>query len=192
MRSKSKTAGTALLLIDFMNLLPGTSASLGPRAVRAARNTALLKRQVKAARVPVIYANDNFGDWRSDFPSLVQKCASRSGHARALAQALLPDANDYSILKPMHSAFYGTPLEFLLDELRIRRLILTGLETDICVLFTGQDAHMRRFDLWIPADCVASRAQGRHSSALEFMRQNLKATTRAAGSLAQWSSAFDK
>ena len=190
MRSSKKPAGIALVLIDFINLLPGGTSSLGARAVHAARNTASLKNRARAARIPVIYANDHFGDWRSDFPSLVRKCESASRHTRALAEILCPGKDDYSVLKPMHSAFYGTPLEFLLDELAVRRLILTGLEADICVLFTGQDAHMRRFALWIPADCVASRSERRRSSALEFMRQNLKASTQPSTSVTRLQSAF--
>lgn len=190
MRSSKKPAGIALVLIDFINLLPGGTSSLGARAVHAARNTASLKNRARAARIPVIYANDHFGDWRSDFPSLVRKCESASRHTRHLAEILCPGKDDYSVLKPMHSAFYGTPLEFLLDELAVRRLILTGLEADICVLFTGQDAHMRRFALWIPADCVASRSERRRSSALEFMRQNLKASTQPSTSVTRLQSAF--
>ncbi len=178
-RNKKPTQ-TALVMIDFINLLPGT-ASLGPRAVRAARNAAILKRRARTQQFPVIYANDNFGDWRSDFPSLVRRCSAQSGSPRALAEILRPDSADYSILKPMHSAFYGTPLEFLLQELGVCRLILAGLEADICVLFTAQDAHMRRFDLWVPANCVASRSERRLKSALEFMRSNLKANTRPSG-----------
>jgi nicotinamidase-related amidase len=171
-----------LLLIDFINLLPGgDNASLGPRAAGAARNAALLKHQAKAARLPVIYANDNFGDWQADFPSLVQKCRRRRGYAHELAEILRPSGDDFSVLKPMHSAFYGTPLEFLLDELAVRRLILTGVEADICVLFTAQDAYMRKYELWVPANCVASRSERRLRSALEFMRHNLKASTRATG-----------
>jgi len=190
MRSLQKPAGIALVLIDFINLLPGDSSGLGPRAVRAARRTALLKQRAKAERIPVIYANDHLGDWRSDFPSLVKKCENASGHPRELAEILCPGKDDYSVLKPMHSAFYGTPLEFLLDELDVRCLILTGLEADICVLFTGQDAHMRRFSLWIPADCVASRSERRLKSALEFMRENLKATTQPTTTVTGLPSAF--
>ena len=185
-----KTAPTALLLIDFINLLPGAPPTLGPRAVRAARNAALLKQKASAARIPVIYANDNFGDWRSDFPSLVRQCEAAPGHSRELANILRPAKADYSILKPMHSAFYGTPLEFLLQELGVRRLILGGIEADICVLFSAQDAHMRRYAMWIPANCVASSSQRRLASALDFMRHNLKATTGPVQAATKLSSGF--
>ncbi len=169
---------TALLLIDFINLLPGKRTPLGTRAVRAALNAAVLKKKAKNSGMPVIYANDHFGDWRSDFPALVQSCQARPGHPRKLARILCPDRDDYTVLKPMHSAFYGTPLEFLLDELSVRRLILAGVETDICILATAQDAYMRKFPLWIPSNCVASRSQRRMKAALALLNHNLKASTR--------------
>lgn len=171
---------TALLLIDFINLLPGKPTPLGARAVRAALNAAILKQQVKKSGLPVIYANDHFGDWRSDFPSLVQRCHARRGHPQKLARIMCPERDDYTVLKPMHSAFYGTPLEFLLDELGVRRLILAGIESDICVLATAQDAYMRKFQLWIPSNCVASRSAQRMKGALTLLNHNFKASTRPA------------
>jgi nicotinamidase-related amidase len=169
---------TALLLIDFINLLPGKPTPLGARAVRAARNAAMLKQKAKKSGLPVIYANDHFGDWRSDFPSLVQSCHARRGHPQKLARIMCPERDDYTVLKPMHSAFYGTPLEFLLDELGVRRLILAGIEADICILATAQDAYMRKFPLWIPSNCVASRSTQRMKAALALLNHNLKASTR--------------
>ena len=82
------------------------------------------------------------------------------------------------MLKPRHSAFYGTPLEFLLSELGTRLLVIAGLETDQCVLCTAQDAYMRKFKLWVPRNCVASRSSARLSAALGFMKANLKADHR--------------
>lgn len=81
------------------------------------------------------------------------------------------------MLKPRHSAFYGTPLDFLLDEIGARRLVLAGLTADSCVMFTAHDAYLRDYALWIPRDCVAA-PQARHArAALEHMARVLKATT---------------
>lgn len=171
--------GTALLLVDFIHALIGESGpQLAQNALKAARNAALLKRKALGAGMPVIYANDNFGNWRADFPSLVEACRQRSGRASELVALLEPAPRDFSILKPRHSAFYGTPLEFLLDELRVTRLILTGIEADICVMYTAQDAYMRRYRLWIPRNCTASRSAARLGSALGLMKTNLKADIR--------------
>jgi nicotinamidase-related amidase len=172
----------ALLLVDFLNLLIGEAgARLPVAALRAARHAAALKARLAGTGTPVIYANDHFGDWHSDFPSLVEACRNKKGSAGTLAQLLEPGKDDYSVLKPRHSAFYGTPLEFLLDELGIRHLIVAGMETDVCVLDTATDAYMRKIKLWVPRNCVASRSTARHAAALGLMRENLKADTRPAG-----------
>jgi len=129
----------ALVLIDFVNLLNFDGAvKLEPQAVRAARHAAALKRGLKRFRVPTIYANDNFGNWRSDFRQLVDTCAQTRG--RRLVSLLEPEPDDLFVFKPPHSCFYQTPLMLLLQSLRVSRLILTGLTADICVLFSAYDA----------------------------------------------------
>lgn len=169
---------SALLLIDFVNpLLADGGSRFVSNSVRAAHATAELKRRARREKLPVIYANDHFGNWQADFPSLVDRCR-RAGCPGDLVAILEPTPDDYTVLKPRHSAFYGTPLEFLLDELRITQLILTGIEADICVMHTAQDAYMRKFKIWVPRNCVASRSLVRMSAALDFMKSNLKADTR--------------
>jgi nicotinamidase-related amidase len=163
-----------------MNTLDFDGADeLLPHAVQAARRTARLKQRAKDAGVPVIYANDHFGNWHADFDAVVRQ-VEESKRGRALATLLSPDARDISILKPRHSAFYGTPLDFLLDELKVGRLILTGLAADICVLFTAHDAYLRKFQLWVPRDCVASEQTRDHQRAIQHMKRVLKADTRVA------------
>ena len=177
----ARKSRTALLLVDFLNLLVAASGPrLAKEALRAARHTAVLKAAARAARIPVIYANDHFGNWHSNFPALVEACGRRRGSAAELARLLMPDDADIPVLKPRHSAFYGTPLEFLLEEAGVSRLIVAGMETDVCVMYTAQDAYMRRFELWVPRNCVASRSARRHAAALDFIRSNLKADIRPA------------
>jgi nicotinamidase-related amidase len=168
------------VLLDFMNTLDFDGADdLFPYAVQAARRTARLKERASAARVPVIYANDHFGNWHADFDAVVRK-VEESDRGHALSALLCPEARDISILKPRHSAFYGTPLDFLLDELKVGRLILTGLAADNCVLFTAHDAYLRKFQLWVPRDCVASESSRDHARAIYHMQKVLKADTRVA------------
>ena len=133
---------------------------------------------MKRAGAPAIYANDNFGRWRSDFTHLVDACAAPDAAGRDIVRPLRPDPDDLSVLKPRHSAFYGTPLEFLLAELGIGRLVIVGVVTEMCVLFTAHDAYLRKFDLWIPADCVASTNEKNHTRTLEHLADVLGADTR--------------
>src|SRR5690242_6058490 len=168
---------TALLVIDFMHPLEfAGGARLAPAAVRAAQRTAALKRRL--ARAPVIYCNDNFGHWNSDFAAVIAYCHARGGAPARFAELLAPTPRDYSILKPRHSTFFGTPLEFLLDELGVRRLVLTGLVADNCIMFTAHDAYLRKYALRVPSDCTASERSCWCREALQYMARVTKADMR--------------
>jgi nicotinamidase-related amidase len=99
--------------------------------------------------------------------------------ASSLPASKTPDDDDYFVIKPQFSGFYATNLQVLLPKLGVRRLILTGIAADICVLFTAADAHMRAYDLWIPRDAVASEDDRRADWALDIMRNSMEAETRA-------------
>lgn len=168
----------ALLLVDFINTMEfDGAAKLAKRAVAAARRTRRLKADAREQGVPTIYVNDHFGDWSANFDAVLQRCRG-SRHGCELASLLEPEDGDLSILKPRHSAFYGTPLEFLLDELRVDSLILTGLQAHICVLFSAHDAYLRRYRLWVPAGCVASETPEEERGALKHMEAVTGAQTR--------------
>jgi nicotinamidase-related amidase len=177
--SADGSARTALLLVDFINDLDFDGGeALRPRAEAAARRTAELKRALKSNNVPAIYANDNFDQWTSNFSDLVEAYSAPDSRGRELARLLKPEREDLSVLKPRHSAFYGTPLEFLLAELEIQRLVIVGLVTEMCVLFTAHDAYVRKFQMWIPEDCVASSDAQVHERTLLHLREVLGVDTR--------------
>ena len=154
--------GTALLLIDVINDLAFEgSAPWWPR-----RNPwrAVSRRSSGAPpprACPPIYINDNFGQWRSDFRRTVAHCTARSSPGHRVSRRLRPTARDYFVLKPKHSGFFDTTLDTLLETLRIRRVILTGIAGNICVLFTANDAYMRELRIFAPADCIVSNTAGR-------------------------------
>jgi nicotinamidase-related amidase len=93
----------------------------GKQVLRAARaiapRIARLKEKARAAGIATCYVNDNPGRWRSELPALLESAMSGSARGADVVQQLLPHPLDYFILKPRHSAFYGTPLEVLLEHL---------------------------------------------------------------------------
>lgn len=181
---KSPLANAALLLIDFINDLEFEGGErLLPHALRAAQCAATFKSKVSAAGWPVIYVNDHFGRWRSDFRQVVHHCTNDAVRGKPVATLLTPSQTDYFILKPRHSGFFQTPLDLLLGSLQIKTLILTGLAADVCVLFTANDAYLRNFELFVPEDCVASLDEERKQNALRYMREVLKANTAASDKL---------
>lgn len=171
-----------LLLVDFITTLdfPGSENLAGP-ALAAARATAELKRQLAAEGVTTIYANDNYGIWQSDFHSLVSTCLGLEREAGQIAKLLYPQAEDLTILKPRHSAFYASPLELLLAEMDTTELIICGLATDMCVQLTAADAFLREFKTWVPADCTASQTGEAKAAALAYMGSVLKCDVYPAG-----------
>ncbi len=174
----------ALLLIDVINDLefPG-SAALVKCATTMAHRLADLKARAKKAGVPVIYVNDNFGRWQSDFKRQVQHCLHDGVPGQAVAELLRPGEDDYFVLKPKHSGFYSTNLDILLKYLEARRLVITGIASNICVLFTANDAYMRDFAVTVPRDCACANTPAIHRAALAQMKSILKADIRPSTSL---------
>jgi nicotinamidase-related amidase len=172
-------ADAALLLIDLINDLEfDDGEQMLRQALPVARKVAELKLRAKRAGVPAVYVNDNFGRWQSDFNKQVDHCLQDGVRGRPLAELLRPEADDYFVLKPKHSGFFSTTLDILLDYLRVKTVLLTGIAGNNCVLFTANDAYMRDFHLLVPADCVASVTEEENRYALEQMRKVLKADVR--------------
>jgi len=166
----------ALLLIDTINDLEfDDGARLLRAALPMAKRIAALKKRTERAGIPAIYVNDNFGRWRSDFRRLVAHCLEDDVRGRPVVERLVPDENDYFVLKPKHSGFYNTTLDLLLHHLQAETLIVTGMATDVCVLFTAADAYMRDYRLIVPRDCVAALSPALHRAALTQMQHVLKA-----------------
>jgi nicotinamidase-related amidase len=174
----------ALLLIDVINDLDFPEANQLLRFARPmARKISRLKERTKKAGIPVIYVNDNFGRWRSDFRRQVQHCLRGESRGREIVRLLQPEEDDYFVLKPKHSGFFSTTLETLLRYLGSKTLIITGIAGNFCVLFTANDAYMRDYDLIIPSDCTASNSAAENKEALALMRKFLKADTRPSATI---------
>jgi nicotinamidase-related amidase len=173
------THSTALLLIDVINDFEFTEAeSLLKFAMPMAERIARLKIRAKTAKVPVIYVNDNFGRWRSDFKGQVEHCLSSDAKGREIVKLLRPDDDDYFVLKPKHSGFYASSLEVLLEYLGTKELVLTGLAGNICVLFTANDAYMRDYKIIVPPDCTASDTEAANQAAIDEIKTVLKGDVR--------------
>lgn len=172
----SHPSHTCLLIIDMINEFTFDRAEqLFPAIEQSAQKIAALKQHMKEADAPVIYVNDNFGQWRSDFRTLVNRCLQDGCRGRKIAEILAPNEDDYFVLKPKHSGFFATPLELLLDVLDVRRLILTGTAGNNCVLYTAADAYMREFQVAVPSDCIVSLDAEVNRTALVHMQETLKA-----------------
>lgn len=168
----------ALVLVDVLNALRFEgSESFAPRALDVARRIAKLKARAHDAGVPVVYVNDNAGRWRSDVSQVLEDCLREDAPGRESSRLLLPDARDYLVMKPKHSGFYSTALDTLLVYLQAKRLVIAGFTVERCVLFTANDAFLRDYELFVPADCTAAIDENDGPAALRILERVLGAQT---------------
>ena len=176
--SVPENSPVALLLIDVINDMDFEGAeALVRQAVPMAHQIAALKKRARAAKIPAIYINDNFGRWQSDFRKLVDHVLHDGVPGEQVARILEPADDDYFVLKPKHSAFFETTLDTLLAYLGATTLILTGVAGNICILFSANDAYMRDYRIVVPADCVASNTPEENRNALQQIARVLKGDT---------------
>lgn len=145
-----------------------------PRALRAARATARLKERLARQQIPAIYANDHYRTWRAEFSDVLRACQALSGARGHIARLLAPTPQDLTIFKPRHSAFFATPLDLLLREMKARELVIAGLATDMCVQLTAVEAYMHGYSAWVPSDCTAAETTQAKRHALKHMANVMK------------------
>lgn len=150
---------SALLIIDMINTLKFPQGEkLRQEASLVADHIAEIKKVFKRYQLPVIYVNDNFGNWKSSWEEVFSHCTLEESLGKDIAQKLRPEKDDYFILKPKHSGFYCSNLDVLLNDLKIDHLVITGMAGNICVLFTVNDAYMRGYKIQVPANAIASES----------------------------------
>ncbi|MFJ8634838.1 cysteine hydrolase family protein [Streptomyces sp. NPDC093568] len=179
MTGSADTRKLALVVIDMINTYDHEDAELlEPSARRVVPVLVDLIGRAREADVPVIYANDNFGSWRSHHGELVETALAGS-HAE-LIEPIKPDDDSLFVVKARHSIFYETPLSYLLWKLGVRHVVLCGQVTEQCVLYSALDAHIRHLGVTVPDDAVASIHPHLAEAALEMMERNMGARVVAA------------
>ena len=146
---------SALIVVDMLNEYDHEDAEVLIENVRAALPAmrGLVERAAQEG-MPVVYVNDNSGDWGAGRPELVERAIA--GRARDLVAPIAPAEGTWFIAKARHSIFYETQLEYLLREQEIERVVLIGQVTEQCILYSALDAYVRHFAVAVPRDAVAA------------------------------------
>ena len=165
-----------LIIIDIINDFQFQHGeALSKQTTNIVQNIYQFKRYMYQHNHPVIYVNDHYQLWQANLEKILKKCTNPL--SQPILSLLRPADEDYFLIKPKHSIFYGTALNMLLDELQVDTLILTGIAGNICVLFSANDAYMREYNLIIPSDCIASNVKEDNDFALKMMKNVLQANT---------------
>jgi nicotinamidase-related amidase len=165
---------TAVVVIDMINPYDHTDADKLVESVETVLpQVGGIVERAGGADVPVIYVNDNFGSWRSNRDELVE--SALHGRHPELVEPIRPTAESLFVVKVRHSIFFQTPLEYLLGQQGIDRLVLVGQVTEQCVLYSALDAHVRHLAVCVPPDAVAHIRGDLAEAALRMMELNMGA-----------------
>jgi len=166
--------GSALIVTDMLNAYDFEEGDdLAANVEKALPNIQTLIDRAKAEDVPIIYVNDNYGDWNSSREELYAKALA--GEHPELVEAIKPPDAASFVIKARHSIFYQTPLEFLLKQRDIDRIVLAGQVTEQCILYSALDAYVRQLEVAVPADAVAHIHADLAEAALKMMQTNMSA-----------------
>jgi ureidoacrylate peracid hydrolase len=136
----------------------------------------------RAARIPVIYTRavhrrdgaDIAPRMRRLLTSVTRDGASplpdQSPDSLEIMDEVAPEPGDIVIDKLRWDAFHYTELDPVLHNLGSQRLIIAGLQTNVCVETTARAAMMRNFEVAVPEDAVSTDGIGLHTAALDAMR----------------------
>jgi nicotinamidase-related amidase len=166
---------TTVLVVDMMNTYHHPDAEvLIPNVEKIIEPLADLVRRARGSDdVDLVYVNDNYGDFTAEFSDIIRNACD--GARPDLVEPIVPAEESRVLTKVRHSAFYATALEYLLDRLETKRLILTGQVTEQCILYTALDAYVRHIQVVIPTDAVAHIDADLGRAALTMMEQNMSA-----------------
>jgi nicotinamidase-related amidase len=160
--------GDALLAVDVINDFDHDDGKQLLASFRA--RAAEMKQTISQARaigIPVIYVNDDKGRWDSDAPALIRAAIDepRSGE---IIKKVAPLPGDHVLLKHRYSGFDHTPLDILLEQLQVERLVLIGAATEGCVVQTAIDAREHGLKATIIANACATTDADLEETALRY------------------------
>jgi nicotinamidase-related amidase len=174
---------SAVVVIDMLNHYDHEDADrLVPSVREALPAMRELLARAQAQDVPVVYVNDNYGDWSACRPELVERALQ--GRAPELVEPIAPPPDVGFVVKARHSIFYETQLEYLLRQEELERIVLVGQVTEQCILYSALDAYVRHFEVAIPRDAVAHIHEDLAVAALRMMERNMRADVAAAADCA--------
>jgi nicotinamidase-related amidase len=181
--SLAAMARTALMVIDMLNgydhedadRLAGNVEPIVPK-IRELRG-----RAAESDDALVLCVNDNWGGWHADRDELVR--STLQGKRPDLVGPIVPANEDLFVIKGRHSVFFQTPVDYILDQYAVERVVMVGQVTEQCILYSALDAHLRHLPTVVVTDAVAAIHDDLADAALRMMERNMKVELQAADDL---------
>jgi nicotinamidase-related amidase len=168
-------ADTALVVVDMLNTYEHEDAERLTRSVREVLPNIvdLVERATDDDDVEVVYVNDLYGHWNAGRAELLERVMQSD--YRELVEPVSPAEDALFVVKARHSIFYETPLEYMLRQQGIEKLVLVGQVTEQCILYSALDAYIRHMEVVVPRDAVAHIHEDLADAALRMMEVNMRA-----------------
>jgi len=164
--------GVVIIVVDMLKgfLEEGYPLFCGTEARRIIPKVVDLLRRYEG-RAEVIFVCDRHSEDDAEFRMFPRHCVAGTEEAELIAE--LQGFQGQVVAKTRYSGFYGTELEEVLRRLRPEKVIVVGVCTDICVLYTVADLRNRDYVVEVPRECVASFDAEGHAFALKHMERVL-------------------
>jgi nicotinamidase-related amidase len=174
--SSQEPAGskTALIVVDMLNRYEHEDAQ--PLIASVRRTLPAMRRLLERAReaeTPIVYVNDNYGDWSAGRAELSEQALD--GAVPPIVEPILPEEEVAFLVKARHSVFFETQLDYMLRHQGVGRIVLIGQVTEQCILYSALDAYVRHYSIVIPRDAVAHIHEDLAEAALRMMEVNMAA-----------------
>lgn len=162
----------AVIIVDMLkdNADIGASFSIGEEGRKIIPNLQHLLATVREKNIPVIFACDSFLEGDFIFQSGMKPHCIRGTPGAEVISELQPQDSDIILPKRRFSAFFKTDLDMTLRLLGVDTIVVGGISTPGCVMFTAFDGISNDFEAIILEDCCAARKAEIHEKALSLYK----------------------
>ena len=163
----------AINIVDMLrdNVEIGAPFSIGEEGREIIPRLQELLRIGRKHGVPIIFANDSFlpNDFTSQgeiFQGEIEPHCIRGTTGAEVISELQPHDSDIVLPKRRFSAFFKTDLDITLRQLGVDTIVVGGISTPVCVMFTVIDGICNGFKAILLDDCCAAHKREIHDKAL--------------------------
>ena len=167
---------TAVLVVDMQKDFCYEDGALfvGDAVRRIIPNIKALLEDARRKGLPLIFTQDWHSPEDDEFAVWGRHCVEYTRGAELIDELAEVEERVFVVRKTKYTAFFETELEAHLREKGIKKLIIVGVATNICVLHTAIDASLRGFEIIIPEDCVAALSNYEQEYSLYHIKNVLK------------------
>ena len=164
---------TALLIVDMLNDFFRQHTPLAERRAQLVAAINTLASSFRKHDQPIIWVRQEFAPDLHDAFLDMRKHNLKVTIAGTDGCEILPELDrqpiDKTIVKKRYSAFFGTDLELMLQQIRPELLVVTGINTHACVRTTVIDAYQRDYEVLVATDCIASYDEAHHNITTRYL-----------------------